>query len=96
MWPAGSLISPPFGMGKQPPLPLPAVTWVWMVEQLAYASGPWMFEVAGQFSMMSDSPTVGQETPGCDPSIQNADHKPACDGIWSLASMRPELKVCNP
>jgi len=36
-----------------------------------------MFEVVGQFSMMSDSPTVGHETPGCEPSIQKAGHNPA-------------------
>src|SRR4051812_18024821 len=43
-----------------------------MVEQFPVAPGPAMFEVLGQFSMMSDSPTVGHETPNCDPRFQNA------------------------
>src|SRR6266536_3874453 len=67
-----------------------------MVEQLPVAPGPGMFEVVGQFSMTSDSPTVGQETPRCEPSIQKAGHSPACEGIWILASIRPEWKLCRP
>jgi hypothetical protein len=46
--------------------------------------------------MMSDSPTVGHETPDCAPSIQNAGHNPACEGICKLASMRPAWNVCSP
>jgi hypothetical protein len=52
-----------------------------MVEQFPVAPGPAMFEVTGQFSMMSDSPTMGQETPGCEPRFQKAGHKPVCEGI---------------